>query len=28
VFTAFKRALDALAQNEERDPYSLLFDSS
>jgi transposase len=28
VFGAFKRALDALAQDEERDPYKLLFDSS
>jgi hypothetical protein len=28
VFGAFKRALDALAQNEKRDPYKLLFDSS
>jgi transposase len=28
VFAAFKRALDALAQDETRDPYKLLFDSS
>jgi len=28
VFGAFKRALDALAQDEKRDPYKLLFDSS
>jgi transposase len=28
VFAAFKRALDALAQDESRDPYKLLFDSS
>src|SRR5207244_13139573 len=28
VFGAFKRALDALAQDETRDPYKLLFDSS
>jgi transposase len=28
VFGAFKRALDALAQDEARDPYKLLFDSS
>jgi hypothetical protein len=28
VFAAFKRALDALAQEENRDPYKLLFDSS
>ena len=27
-FAAFKRALDALAQDETRDPYKLLFDSS
>jgi len=27
-FGAFKRALDALAQDETRDPYKLLFDSS
>jgi hypothetical protein len=28
VFGAFKRCLDALAQDEKRDPYKLLFDSS
>jgi len=28
VFGAFKRALDALAKDETRDPYELLFDSS
>jgi transposase len=28
VFGAFKRALDALAADEKRDPYRLLFDSS
>ena len=28
LFGAFKRALDALAQDEARDPYKLLFDSS
>jgi transposase len=28
VFGIFKRALDALAEDEERDPYKLLFDSS
>ena len=28
VFGTFKRALDALAQKETRDPYKLLFDSS
>ena len=28
VFGAFKRTLDALAQDETRDPYKLLFDSS
>ena len=28
VFDAFKRCLDALAENEKRDPYTLLFDSS
>jgi transposase len=28
VFDAFKRCLDALAENEQRDPYTLLFDSS
>jgi transposase len=28
VFGAFKRALDALAEDEKRDPYRLLFDSS
>ena len=28
VFAAFKRALDALAQDETRNPYKLLFDSS
>ena len=28
VFDAFKRCLDALAENEKRDPYKLLFDSS
>jgi hypothetical protein len=28
VFGAFSRALDALAQDEKRDPYELLFDSS
>ncbi len=28
VFGTFKRALDALAENEARDPYKLLFDSS
>jgi len=28
VFGAFKRALDALAEDEKRDPYKLLFDSS
>jgi transposase len=28
VFDAFKRCLDGLAENEKRDPYSLLFDSS
>ena len=28
VFGAFKRALDALAQDEKRDPCELLFDSS
>lgn len=28
LFGAFKRALDALAQDETRDPYKLLFDSS
>src|SRR3989449_11352717 len=28
VFGAFQRALDALAEDEKRDPYMLLFDSS
>jgi hypothetical protein len=28
LFGAFHRALAALAQNEKRDPYNLLFDSS
>jgi hypothetical protein len=28
VFAAFKHALDELAQDEKRDPYKLLFDSS
>jgi transposase len=28
VFGAFKRTLDALAEDEKRDPYKLLFDSS
>ena len=28
VFDAFKRCLDALAENGKRDPYKLLFDSS
>ena len=28
VFGAFKRALDALAEDETRDPFELLFDSS
>ena len=28
VFDAFLRCLDALAENEKRDPYGLLFDSS
>jgi len=28
VFDTFKRALDALAEDEARDPYKLLFDSS
>lgn len=28
AFGVFKRALDALAQDEKRDPYKLLFDSS
>jgi transposase len=28
VFATFKRCLDALAQDEKRDPYKLLFDSS
>ncbi len=28
VFDAFKRCLDAVAENEKRDPYRLLFDSS
>lgn len=28
VFDVFKRCLDALAENEKRDPYRLLFDSS
>jgi len=28
VFAAFKHALDVLAQDETRDPYKLLFDSS
>ena len=28
VFGAFKRALDALAEDEKQDPYKLLFDSS
>ena len=28
VFGAFKEALDVLAENEKRDPYKLLFDSS
>jgi len=28
VFGGFKRALDALAEDETRDPYKLLFDSS
>lgn len=28
LFGAFRRALDALAQDETRDPYKLLFDSS
>jgi len=28
VFGAFKRALDALAEDQTRDPYKLLFDSS
>jgi hypothetical protein len=28
VFDAFKRCLDALAENEKRDPYTPLFDSS
>ena len=28
VFEAFKRCLDGLSENEKRDPYSLLFDSS
>ncbi|HEX3718110.1 MAG TPA: hypothetical protein VH595_09085, partial [Verrucomicrobiae bacterium] len=27
-FGVFKRTLDALAQDEKRDPYRLLFDSS
>ena len=28
AFGVFKRTLDALAKNEKRDPYKLLFDSS
>jgi transposase len=28
IFDAFKRCLDRLAENEKRDPYKLLFDSS
>jgi hypothetical protein len=28
IFDAFKRALDALAEDETRDPFKLLFDSS
>ena len=28
VFGAFKGALDALAEDETRDPFELLFDSS
>jgi hypothetical protein len=28
VFDAFVRALNGLAEDESRDPYSLLFDSS
>ena len=28
VFSACERALNALAENEKRDPYKLLFDSS
>jgi transposase len=28
VFDTFKRCLDGLAENEKRDPYTLLFDSS
>ena len=28
LFGTFKRALDALAKDEQRDPYNLLFDSS
>jgi hypothetical protein len=28
VFSAFNQALDKLAENETRDPYKLLFDSS
>jgi hypothetical protein len=28
VFDAFKRALDALAEDETRDPFKLLFNSS
>jgi hypothetical protein len=28
TFGVFKRALDALAENEKRDPYTLLFDTS
>ena len=28
LFKGFKRGLDALAEDETRDPYKLLFDSS
>jgi hypothetical protein len=28
AFGTFKRTLDALAEDETRDPYTLLFDSS
>jgi hypothetical protein len=28
VLGTFKRCLDALARDEKRDPYNLLFDSS
>ena len=28
AFGVFKRTLDALAEDEKRDPYQLLFDSS